>query len=400
MSISLLEPEITPKYAARGPVSEAILAVLLGENPGSLDADAAYTQADYPVHADADADYAEAETRTHIHTDEIAGEDICDLARRLAAASNDVVYDDDLQLALFLLYMSHTGSLPGLLPKYEWHPQLIETRQVLEQAFERQLRLLVPVPELPRPDAVSVARALFDMTRPEPGPSLAKFVARQATESQAREMLMQRSIYTLREADPHTWAIPRLTGRPKAALVEIQSDEYGAGRADRVHAQLFATAMRGAGLDDQYGAYLDRVPAITLASLNMMSMFGMNRRLLGAICGHLAAFEMTSSIPSRLIGEGLRRLEYGDDVAEYFDEHVEADAVHEQIAAHDLAGALAEDRPELLPDIMFGAAACLTIDGMVASHMLDSWQNDQSSLRERHDGGQMSNDWGHYSDER
>src|SRR3712207_8445227 len=44
----------------------------------------------------------------------------------------------------------------------------------------------------------------------------------------------QRSIYTLKEADPHSWAIPRLTGRAKAALVEIQSDEYGEGRPGRI----------------------------------------------------------------------------------------------------------------------------------------------------------------------
>jgi hypothetical protein len=68
-------------------------------------------------------------------------------------------------------------------------------------------------------------------------------------------------------------------------------------------------------------------------------------------------------------------------VTDYFDEHVEADAVHEQIAGRDLAGALAEDQPELLPDIMFGAAACLTVDGMVAAHMLESWQRGESSLR-------------------
>ena len=35
----------------------------------------------------------------------------------------------------------------------------------------------------------------------------------------------------------------------KAALVEIQSDEYGGGRPQRMHAELFAKTMRGLGLD-------------------------------------------------------------------------------------------------------------------------------------------------------
>ena len=38
---------------------------------------------------------------------------------------------------------------------------------------------------------------------------------------------MHRSAYQLKEADPHTWAIPRLSGSVKAALVEV---EWGAGR--------------------------------------------------------------------------------------------------------------------------------------------------------------------------
>src|SRR5699024_9368723 len=125
---------------------------------------------------------------------------------------------------------------------------------------------------------------------------------------------------------------------------------------------------------DTYGAHVDVVPASTLASVTMMSMFGLHRRLRGAIVGHLAAFEMTSSIPNRLYGNGFRRNGFDEATTHYFDEHVEADAVHEQIASRDLAGRLAEDEPDLLPDIMFGAAACLTVDGWAGAHLLRSWE--------------------------
>lgn len=299
------------------------------------------------------------------------------------AATTDVVRDDDVQLALFVLYASSYGSLPDLDPTLEWDPGVVAARGLLEQAFEKALRATVPMPDLPEPTVDAVGRALFALAEADTGPSLSRYVAKKATDAQIHEFLMQRSIYTLREADPHSWAIPRLHGRAKAALVEIQSDEYGAGRPERVHATIFARAMRGAGLDDTYGGYVDDVPAITLASLNAMSMFGLNRRLVGAIVGHLAAFEMTSSIPNRLYADGLRRLGFGEDVTDYFDEHVEADAVHEQIAARDLAGGLAEDHPELLADVMFGASACLTVDGWAAGHMLDSWTRGESSLRQR-----------------
>ncbi|MFD5225403.1 iron-containing redox enzyme family protein [Microbacterium sp. NPDC058342] len=304
-----------------------------------------------------------------------------DLVDEAVLLSDDVLLDDDIQLTLFALYASSYGSVTGMDPDLEWDPELIRVRRKLEAAFEAQLRARIAPPSLPKPTVDDVAKALFALVAADDSPSLSRYVARRATAAQLDELFRLRSVYTLREADPHSWAIPRLTGRAKAAIVEIQSDEYGGGRPDRVHAEVFAKAVRAMGLDDTYGAYVDRVPAITLASHNLMSMFGMNRRLLGAIVGHLAAFEMTSSIPSRQYAEGIRRLGHGEDVADYFDEHVEADAVHEQIAARDLAGALAEDRPELLADIMFGAAACLVVDGQAAAHALDAWSAGRSALR-------------------
>ncbi len=306
---------------------------------------------------------------------------------RDAAGASDPIRDDEVQLSLFLLYAIAYGSLDQAGAEWEWHVDLIAARTELERAFEAEVRARTVVPDAPLPRREDVAETLFALTAPTPGPSLSRFVARKADRAQVVELLIQRSIYTLREADAHSWAIPRLTGRAKAALMEIQADEYGGGDVDRMHQELYARAMRHAGLDASYGTYVDRVPAITLASFNLMTMFGMNRRLRGAAVGHLAAFEMTSSIPCRFIAEGLRRVGFDEVVADYYDEHVEADAVHEQIAGRDLAGSLAEDEPELLGDILFGAAACLTIDGWAGDHILDAWEAGRSSLRDPRKAG-------------
>ena len=80
-------------------------------------------------------------------------------------------------------------------------------------------------------------------------------------QEQVLEFVIHRSAYQLKEADPHSWALPRLSGKPKAALVEVQADEYGGGRPERIHAQLFAESMEALGLDSTYGAYLDSSPA-------------------------------------------------------------------------------------------------------------------------------------------
>jgi hypothetical protein len=295
-------------------------------------------------------------------------------------STDDIIRDPDLQLSLFCLNALHYDGLDTVADGWEWHTGLLAVRGRLERAFEAALRERVPVPERPAAaTADAVAAALFALAAADPSPGLSRYVATKADDSQLREFLIQRSIYQLREADPHTWAIPRLNGRAKAALVEIQSDEYGGGRPQRMHAQLFADTMHGLGLDSSYGGYLDAVPAVTLASVNLMTLFGLHRRLRGAIVGHLAAFEITSSVPNRFYGNGFRRLGHAD-VTEYFDEHVEADAVHEQIAARDLAGGLVEAEPELLDDVLFGAAAALAADAWVTEHVLTAWRAGRSSL--------------------
>src|SRR5205085_4633526 len=132
--------------------------------------------------------------------------------------------------------------------------------------------------------------------------------------------LVNGSGYQLKEADPRSWALPRRHGGAKAALVEIQADEYGGGRAERIHAHLFAASMEALGLDPAYGAYLDHIPGPTLATVNLMSLFGLHRRHRGAIVGHLALFEMTSSLPNGRYAAGLRRLGYDSPATDFFDE--------------------------------------------------------------------------------
>jgi hypothetical protein len=284
---------------------------------------------------------------------------------------------EDCQLALYLCYELHYRGLPGVDERWEWEPSLLAVRAELEQRFEAELRRDVPVPE--RGEAIDLDLRAIEAA--DEAPSLSRHLEREGTLEQYLEFVIHRSAYQLKEADPHSWAIPRLSGGPKAALVEIQADEYGGGDPKRIHARLFADAMDALGLDSRYGAYVDRIPAVTLATVNLMSMFGLHRRLRGAIVGHLALFEMSSSIPNRRYANGLRRLGRHDATA-FFDEHVVADAVHENIAAVDLAGGLAHAEPALAPDILWGAAALVELEGRFARHLLDSWATGDSSLIE------------------
>jgi hypothetical protein len=290
-----------------------------------------------------------------------------------------VLEDDDLQMALYLCYELHYAGLDGVDDEMEWSPIVLMFRSALEEQFEAALRKLV-WPDA-APAGVRVGDELQRLVREDQGPPLSRYVQTRATREQVLEHVVHRSAYQLKEADPFTWAIPRLTGSPKAALVEVQADEYGGGRVERMHSVLFANTMRGLGLDARYGAYLDHLPGITLATVNLMSWFGLHRSWRGAVAGHLAIFEMTSSVPNRRYGDGLRRLGYGPQVTGFYDEHVEADSVHDQIAAWDLADALARQEPELADDVRFGARALLALEGLWGEHLLGCWREGRTSLR-------------------
>ena len=295
-----------------------------------------------------------------------------------APRTEDVLDDEDIQLSLYLCYELHYRGFAGVDPELEWSPDLLALRGRLEGLFLAALRDAVPRRHGIEADAVGPL--LFELAKADAAPSVSRHLAASGTLEQFREFVVHRSAYQLKEADPHSWAIPRLEGPAKAALLEVQFDEYGSGRADRIHAHLFAEAMDALGLDSAYGSYLDLIPARTLATVNLMSLFGLHRRWRGAIVGHLAMFEITSPEPNRRYANALRR--HGLEAATpFFDEHVEADSIHENIAAYDLAGGLARQDPALTADIIWGADCLLVLDGRWAASMLGAWERGDSSLR-------------------
>jgi hypothetical protein len=301
----------------------------------------------------------------------------------LPAAIDDPLDGDDTQLALYACYELHYRSFAGVDDRWEWDPGLLGARRALETEFVDRLREeLGPEPALRRPrDVVELLPRIIDEAT---GPSLSLHMERDGTLEQFREFAMHRSAYQLKEADPHTWAIPRVQGAAKAALVTIQDDEYGAGVDAAMHYQLFAGTLRALGLDDRYGAYLDRLPGSTLATVNLVSMFGLHRRWRGALIGHLAVFEMTSVTPMSRYSRALGRLGFGPDARRFYDVHVIADAEHEVIALRRMVAGLVEDEPGLAGDVVFGARAVMDVEARFADAMLAAWARGATALL---DGG-------------
>ena len=285
---------------------------------------------------------------------------------------------DDECLALWTLHELSYRGFEDADDRAEWHPTVLGLRHELESALEDRLRSRW---EAAGPTAVDVPAevpaALAALVASDDGPSLADHVRRRADREQVLELLRQRSLYHLKESDPTTFVVPRLPVRAKAALMELQYDEYGDGDPNRLHAHLFARGLEGVGLRAEYGAYVDDAIPENLEMNNVGSLLGLHRRLRGAAMGHLAAFEMTSSIPSRKMVQGLDRVGLAGPMSDYYDEHVEADAIHEHLAARDICGTLAEDEPDQAPEILFGAFTCLDVEARFATAMLGAWGDEQ-----------------------
>ncbi|MEU4805043.1 iron-containing redox enzyme family protein [Actinosynnema sp. NPDC023587] len=291
-----------------------------------------------------------------------------------AGAGDTDPYGEDLQLALHVCYELHYRGFRDAAPGWEWAPELIRLRSGLERVFLDALAADLPG----RPGIDDVLDEL--LVEPVDGRGLSHHLLDRGEWWQVRENFAHRSIYHLKEADPHAWVIPRLTGRAKAALVAVEFDEYGGGRGDRMHSQLYARLLAGAGMETGYLHYLEHVPARMLATVNLMSLCGLHRELRGALVGHFAAAEITTAPSATRMAKALERLDAHPDCVEFYTEHIEADAVHEQVMRLDVVGDLLAREPELTESVVFGVRATGLLEQRLGDHLLTAWAEGRSSL--------------------
>ncbi|HET7490202.1 MAG TPA: iron-containing redox enzyme family protein [Acidimicrobiales bacterium] len=299
---------------------------------------------------------------------------------------DDALDGEDTPLAIHVLYELHYRGFDGVDERWEWEPGLLRERRRLEEEFEGRLVATVGPPPI-APTANEVTGELDGLLHRE-CPSLSRWILEHGGLRELRELAVHRSIYQLREADSHTFAIPRLFGGPKAALVEIQRGEYGDGAPAGVHAEVFGETMVALGLDATYGAYLDHTPGTTLSTVNLVDLFGLHRRWRGALAGHLAHFEMASAVPMGRYAAALRAAGR-PSAARFYDLHVEADAHHGPVGRDLLAAGLARVEPAVAGDIVFGARALAAVEDRFATAIMERWACGDSSLRRpiRCDGG-------------
>lgn len=281
---------------------------------------------------------------------------------------------EDLQLALYTLYELHYRGFAGVDDDLEWDPTLLALRARLEAVFLAALRAGVP-----GGDDVDAEIAALVVEHVDAA-GVSHHLRRAGERWQLREYVAMRSLYHLKEADPQAWVIPRLEGAAKAGLVSVEHDEYGGGRPERMHSALFAAMMRELDLDDAYGRHLDAAPAEVLAEVNLMSLCGLHRNLRGALVGQFAVVELTSSPGSERLVRAARRLGCGPATEGFYAEHVEADAVHEQLVRTAIIAPLVAGDPTMAAAVVFGMQAASLLDERLSAHLLAAWAQDRSAL--------------------
>lgn len=272
-----------------------------------------------------------------------------------SGTTTEATTDHDLQLALWLAYELHYRGLAGVDDAWEWHPGLVEVIREWEALMLDALAGVTGGPTVGG-EPGAVAARLFELAAADGRPSLSQALMRDATVDQFRELLVHRT------------------------MAAIQADGYGSGGTGAMHARLFRSLLADWGLETRHGHYLGCLPGVTLLISNLISMFGLNRRFRGALMGHLAIFEMTSSMLNAQYAGGHRRLDGSAGATRFFDEDVVADAAHEQVAAYDLAKGLAAAEPRLSDDILFGARCAAYAEEQFAAFVLSRWAAGQSSL--------------------
>lgn len=300
------------------------------------------------------------------------------LARVETSLADADPYGIDVQLTLYLCYELHYRGFADADAGWEWNPGLLHLRRRLEELFLAVVRHDVGALHVDVSAATELDRLCVE---PVQGSGPSHFLRDKGSWEQMREYFVHRSIYHLKEGDPHAWTIPRLTGQAKASFVAVEFDEFGGGKGARLHQKLFAELMAAANLNTAYLGYLGDVPAVTLAVVNLMSMFGLHRRLRGASVGHFAATEVTSPPGSRRMVRALERLGAPAPCRAFYLEHVEADAVHEQVVRTDVVGDLIAQEPHLDPDVVFGIRAFEAVENRLGAHLIACWQDGRSSLR-------------------
>lgn len=142
----------------------------------------------------------------------------------------------------------------------------------------------------------------------------------------------------------------------------------------------FSDTMIALGLDASYGSYVEILPGVTLATVNLNSMFSFHPQWRAAMLGHDAASEVTSLESMERYRRALDRFGIATVGRRFVDVDVPVDVRRPLMARNRMFAELLTAEPKLAADVIFGAAAVLLLEQRFADHLLDAWIEERSSV--------------------
>ena len=294
---------------------------------------------------------------------------------------DDPLGDDDLQLALYLCFELHYRCFAGVDPAWEWRPDLLAVRAVLEEAFFDALEAEVGPGEPVDPDEVG---DLLFRARSRRRGRLALAPARGRGRPRAVPRVRRPPL-----ALPAEGGRPAQLGDPAARRPGEDGAAGGAGR--RVRRRPAASGCTRRSSPRRCGRSASttaRTPTSTASRRDPgdgqpdvgARACAASRR--GAIVGHLAMFEMTSAQPNRRYGNALRRLGFdarGDRLLRRARRGRRGAREHRRLRPRRRPGAR---RSRSWPRTSSSAPGpCSILEDRFARHLLAAWEQGETSLR-------------------
>jgi hypothetical protein len=287
----------------------------------------------------------------------------------------DPLSDDDFALAHYLCYEAHFRGLAD--PAWGRDAGLLALRTEMERAFEERLRH--EIGHALSGYSFGAVPDLDELIRMSSKPSLSIYLSEYSTIEQFREFCIHCSTRQLKETEVGAFLDEDFFREIDVfATMPPKADDTFDNSPRR--ASLFGSTMTALGLNAAYGSYVENLPGVTLATLNLASMFSQHQRWSTALVGHHAVSAMTTLEAMGRCNEALTRLGVGPEGRRFYETYATLDTRDECIARDRLVAVLTNAASHLGTDLLFGASAVLLMEQRFAVHVLDAWSQRQSSL--------------------
>lgn len=287
---------------------------------------------------------------------------------------------EDAHRALYALYADRVWRAPRHPRPAFAQAALDVSRGELEQGLRHHLARRRNGAIGTPPENVELAEWMQRLAlgpHPHEDPTWGEFIRESISLEQLKQIVINRSLFFLREPDPWIFAVPKLRGIAKAGLIDLMLDEYGWGKLDHMHSSVYARLMEALELQSEIDHYEAAADWRFLATLNHQWMLGLNPELNNRLLGTIYLTEADSPGAMTNYLAAWARLGIDDpDVLRFYEIHVSADENHRDVALHEVVLPVCEANPDAAKDVARGIFDARTLEADFAAGLRALFESD------------------------